>query len=118
MVVLPQESQDSDAGLVDPPVEAETQSVMGMVELIISPPLEPIQVLKLHKWLADVVDGHLWEVRPSWRGDTVVQINIRRPSPLVHLLQEMPLVEEVTEEPHEEEEEEAPRRLRLVLKSI
>ena len=123
--VLAHEPREVGTGPADPPVAAEGNTVMGMVELVISPPLEPIQVLKLHKWLADVVDGHLWEVHPSLRGDTVVQINIRRPSPLVRLLQEMPLVAEVTEEPYEEpyeEEQDAeqapPRRVRLVLEPV
>ena len=87
-----------------------------MVELVISAPLEPIQLLKLHKWLRDVVDGHLSEIHPSWGGDTVLGINIRRLSPLVRLLDEMPLVAEVTEEPYEEDE--APKRLRLALKRV
>ena len=139
-VVLAQERRDSDNGPVDPPVEVEPQSVMGMVELVISPPLEPIQLLKLHKWLGDVVDGRLMEVHPSWGSDTVLEIDIRRLSPLVRLLEEMPLVAEVTEEPYEEEEhenevqvgeeeqhqevqaeqaeEQAPKRFRLVLNPI
>ena len=113
---LTQERRDSRAGSVDPPVEVEPQSVMGMVELVISPPLEPVQVLKLHKWLRDVVDGHLSEIHPSSGGDTVLEINIRRLSPLVRLLDELPLVAAVTEQPYEEDE--APKRLRLALKRI
>ena len=87
-----------------------------MVELVISPPLEPIQVLKLHKWLGEEVEGHLWEVHSSWSGDTVLQIDIRRLTPLVRMLDEMPLVAEVTEEPVEEGA--TSKRLRLVLKRI
>ena len=94
---LSKEHLDSGAGLVDAPVEDEPQTLTGVVELVISPPLEPIQVLKLHKWLRDVVGGHLSGVHPSWVGDTVLEIDIRRFSPLVHLLENMPLVAAVKE---------------------
>ena len=97
-----QERGEADAELVGPSGTDGSQDVMGRVELVISPPLEPIQVLRLHKWLGDEVFGQLSEVHPSWEGDTLLEINIMRPSPLVRLLGEMPLVTEVAEEPQEE----------------
>jgi DNA-binding NarL/FixJ family response regulator len=117
-VAVAQESQDPPDGLVTPPDADESPGVVGMVELVISPPLQPIQVLKLHKWLGEVLEGQLSEVHPSWGGDTILEIDIRRSSPLVRLLSEMPLVAEVTEEESEDGVEGGPARFRLALNPI
>ena len=74
--------------------------VVSDVELMISPPVEPGMVLKLHQWLTGVANVDVGEITGSWTGDTLMRASVRRPLPLLKMLGELPDVVKVTEEPY------------------
>ena len=79
---------------------AAPDTVVTDVELIISPPVEPGMVLKLHQWLMEAADIDLGKITGSQTGDTILSVSMRRPGPLMRMLSELPNVREVTEEPY------------------
>ena len=86
----------------DPMPPEAPDTVIKDVELVISPPVEPWMLLKLHRWLTEVANIDVGEMAGSLTGDTVVRGSIRRPIPFVKMLAELPDVAEVTEEPYVE----------------
>ena len=77
--------------------------VVTDVELVLSSPMEPGMVLKLHQWLTGVANVDVGEITGSWTGDTLKRASVRRPLPLLQMLGELPDVVEVTEEPYASE---------------
>ncbi|MBI4199439.1 MAG: response regulator transcription factor [Chloroflexi bacterium] len=69
-------------------------------QLVLSPPLEPTQLLKLHHWLAGAAGGEIRKTEGMWQGDTVVEVSFRQPIVLKERLAALPFVREVREEPY------------------
>ena len=123
------------AETVSPSPTPALSTVESDVELVISPPMEPGIVLKLHKWLQEFAFADIEEIVGSLTGDTVLRMTIRQPVPLLQMLGELPDVTEVSEEQYTGDsrdlpgvfrrqaefksigaEHHLPRRFRLVLK--
>lgn len=110
VVDQPVETQHSDDSGPAPPVAESADSptipphdaIMVEVELVISPPVEPTMVVRLHQWLQEVANADINQVFGSWTEDTVVRVTLRQPVPLLRLLKGLPDVAEVTEEPYTE----------------
>ena len=121
----------------EPPISSPRVALAttaGDIDLVVSPPAEPIKLLRLHRWLLEVAHAEIRETSVSWEQDTVVKVTISRPIPLFQMLTELPDVAEVTEEPYTADRGTIPRtvgrpeqfaigvghtmpkRLRLVLK--
>ncbi len=66
--------------------------------LVISPPIEPGTVLRLHKWLKDVAEAEIDWVNASLNGDTVISVSLRQPVPLAKMLDGLSYVAGVTPE--------------------
>ena len=66
--------------------------------LSISPPLEPSNVLRLHWWLKEVARADVVMFNPSRQNGTTLHVIIPQPIPLLRMLAELDIVEEVTEE--------------------
>ncbi len=73
-------------------------AIMGDVELVITPPLDPATLIRLHGWLKETAYADIGETVGSWQEETVLKVNIRQPIPLLQLLSELPDVAEVTQE--------------------
>ena len=86
------------AETVSSPLTPALDTVVSNVELVISPPLEPVIILKLHKWLQDDAFADIEEIVGSLTRDTVLRMTIHQPVPLVQMLAELPYVTEVSEE--------------------
>ena len=67
---------------------------------MLSPPLEPKVLLKLHQWLKEVAHGDVRRIKASWAGDTVMSMVFREPVALRRLLADMPEVAVITDEPY------------------
>ena len=80
------------------PTPAAMGTVVTEVELVLSPPVEPTKLLRLHRWLTEDANMDVGEMTGSWTGDTLIRATIRQPIPLVWMLTELPDVESVTEE--------------------
>lgn len=74
--------------------------IMGDVVLVISPPLEPALLIRLHSWLKEVVMADVDQTVGSWGEETLLKSSLRTPKPLLQMLAELPYVSEVGEEPH------------------
>ena len=68
--------------------------------LVISPPLEPALLIRLHSWLKEVVMADVDQTVGSWGEETLLKSSLRTPKPLLQMLAELPYVSEVGEEPH------------------
>ena len=68
---------------------------VSSANLILSPPIEPGDVLRLHKWLKDVAGAEIDWVNASLNGDTVISITLREPAPLAKMLAELSYVANV-----------------------
>ena len=68
-------------------------------ELVISPPLEPLVMLKLQRWLFETAGAHTVRLTLSKSADTVHVMIFERPIPLLRMLAALPFVAEVTAEP-------------------
>ena len=93
-IVAPPQGATEPSG----PTPATLGPVVTEVELIISPPVEPTKLLRLHRWLTVDAKMDVGEMTGSWTGDTLIIATIRQPIPLVRMLSELPDVESVTEE--------------------
>jgi len=91
------ETPDVGTELTGSPTTAVAEELDGVIELIISPPVEPRGVLRLQLWLKDVGKAVVGEVRGSLGGETVLNLTIRQPISL-GTLAESPIVIEVHEE--------------------
>ena len=98
---------ESDTSIEERPHEPEASpdsqtpgTVMGEIVLVISPPLEPTILIRLHSWLKEVVMAEVDQTVGSWGKDTLLRSNLRTPMPLVRMLTELPYVAEVAEEPY------------------
>ncbi len=113
------ETEDSLGSLT---TEARDTTVTE-VDLVISPPLEPGAVLKLHKWLTEVAKGDIGKIDSSLGGEAVLSVTFREQTHLVPMLTGLSYVAEVIEEPYSKKTGlsgsplEGSKRLRLVLKS-
>ena len=70
----------------------------GDVELVITAPVEANALLKLHQWLKGMLKVEVEETYGSWDGDTSLRVLLRRPTPLVKMLETIPEVIEAMEE--------------------
>ena len=70
----------------------------GDVELVITAPVEANALLKLHQWLKGMLKVEVEETYGSWDGDTSLRVLLRRPTPLLKMLETIPEVLEASEE--------------------
>ena len=98
---------ESDASIEERPHESEASpdsqapdAIIGDVVLVISPPLEPTLLIRLHSWLKKVVMADVDQTVGSWGEDTQLRSSLRMPMPLLRMLTELPYIAEVTEEPY------------------
>ena len=91
------ETPDVGTEPVGSPTTTEAEELDGVIELIISPPVEPRAVLKLYLWLQQVGRAVIGDITGSLGGDTLLNITIRQPISL-GMLAELPIVTEVNEE--------------------
>ena len=77
------------------PVTEVASVLVGDVVLVLSAPLEPCRLIKLHRWLREVVRADVGETAGSWSKDTVLKITLRRPTPLLKMLNESPDIKDV-----------------------
>ena len=70
--------------------------------LVLSPPVEPHVILKLHQWLTNTAKAEIQTVIPSVSGDTVLAMTFQDSIPLLRLLAELPFVAHVAAEPFPE----------------
>lgn len=68
------------------------------VRLVMTPPIEPSPLLKLHQWLYNTAKAHTKRITRSRSGDTVQFLTFERPVPLLRMLAALPYVAEVTVE--------------------
>ena len=87
---------------------AVPEALVSEANLVLSPPLEPTVVLKLHQWLKEDAKGDVSRITASWGGETVISVEFREPVPLLRMLAELPELAEVVEEPYVEEMVESP----------
>ena len=71
------------------------------VELVVEPPIDAGVLLRLCKWLRSTAKAEIEESTGSWDGGTTLKILIRRPVPLLDMLEGLPDVASVWEEPLE-----------------
>lgn len=83
---------------------ADPEDLVSEVHLMLSPPLEPTTVLRLHRWLKEVAKGDVGKITASWGGETAISVEFREPVPLLQMLAESPDIAEVVEEPYAGEE--------------
>ena len=98
---------ESDASIDERPHEPETSpsdqksgAIVGDVVLVISPPLEPTLLIRLHSWLKEVVMADVDQTVGSWGEETLLSSSLRTPMPLLRMLTELPYITEVAEEPY------------------
>ncbi len=86
------------------PAMKGTQSSGGTLyaTLVLSPPVEPHVILKLHQWLTNTAQAEIQTVIPSISGDTVLAMTFQEQLPLLRLLAELPFVAHVSAEPFPE----------------
>ena len=110
---MPEPSQGTEGPVTSPPAAA-LDTVVTDVELVISPPVEPAMVLKLHQWLMEAANMDLGKITGSrsQTGDTVLSVFMRGPGPFTRMLSELPNVKEVTEEQYTEGNGGVPRVLK------
>lgn len=98
----PQQAVEVESELaeaVPTPVLSTTPDIpVSSADLVISPPMEPGTVLRLHKWLKDVAVAEIDWVNASLNGDTVISITLRQAVPLAKMLDGLSYVAEVTPE--------------------
>lgn len=94
---------------------AAANSLEGLVELVISPPVQADVVLMLNSWLKEVGNPVIGEMTGVTGGDIVLTITFSEPIPIRKVLADLPDVVEVTEETNTSGT--MPKRFRLVLKS-
>ena len=83
------------------------------VELIFTPPPDPIRLLQICQWLEQTAKAEIEETTGSAEGDLSVRVFLKKPVPLVDMLRSLAEVEEVSEMPQEEREEgKGPRLLK------
>ena len=109
------ESIEAEDRGVGSPTVTSGNGIVGDVELVISPPLEPRIVLRLQSWMKEVASANMTEVTPTWGGDTVIKVNLGESTPLVDLLAESPVVENVVQE--QSAGDTLPNRIRLSLRA-
>ena len=93
-IVENETEREASQSPVDPGV------VTSDVELVISPPLEPSMLMKLHRWLKEIPGVELRETKVSRQEDTVLRVMLTKPIPLIQMLSQLPEVVSVTEEPY------------------
>ena len=106
------EAQDRE---VWSPTVTSVNGIVGDVELVISPPLEPRVILRLQSWMKEVASAQMTEVTPTWGGDTVIKVILGESTPLVDLLAESPVVANVVQE--QSAGDTLPNRIRLNLRA-
>jgi hypothetical protein len=76
------------------PIVQEAQISGGTLfaSLVLSSPVEPHMILKLHQWLTDTAQAEIQAVIPSMSGDTVLAMTFQEQIPLLRLLAELPFV--------------------------
>ncbi|MCZ6789718.1 MAG: helix-turn-helix transcriptional regulator, partial [Chloroflexi bacterium] len=72
------------------PANQESDVIVGDVVLVISPPLEPVLLIRLHGWLKEVVMADVDQTVGSWGEDTLLKSSLRTPMPLLRMLTELP----------------------------
>ena len=77
---------------------ADPDSLVTDADLVISPPLVPTSILRLHKWLQEAGNAMLGRFFTSQSGESVLNVVLRRPLPLLEMLAAQPYVATVTEE--------------------
>ena len=78
---------------------ARPDAKVSDAKLVISPPLEPLVMLKLQRWLFETAGAHTVRLTLSNSADTVHVMTFERPIPLLRMLAALPFVAEVTAEP-------------------
>ena len=68
------------------------------VELVIAPPVETFALLKLHRWLQEMLQAEVEETSGTWDGGTSLRILLKRPTLLLKMLETVPEVVEAKEE--------------------
>ena len=82
------EPSQGATGLADASPPPAPEMVTSNVEFMISPPVEPGMVLKLHQWLTGVANVDVGEITGPWTGGTVMRASVRHPLPLLQMLAE------------------------------
>ena len=95
--VVEVESESADP-VPTPLLSTTSDTPIPSADLVISSPIEPGTVLRLHKWLKDVAEAEIDWVNASLNGDTVIRITLRQPVPLALMLDGLSYVAEVTPE--------------------
>ena len=99
----------------------ELEGRLAFAQLVISPPVEPSVLLRLHYSLSEIPTAIIESIRGSSSGDTLVNIAFNTPFELVRMLSELPFVTEVSAEPFPGERRtplpHQQARIRLVLKT-
>ena len=80
-----------------PPV---SDTAVSDVELVIPPPLQPMKLLELHRWLTEVAGGEIGETTGTPGQDIVMKVALPQSIPLLQMLSDLPDVAEVAEEPY------------------
>ena len=89
---------ESTNPVVTPLLSTTSDTPVSSADLVISSPIEPGTVLRLHKWLTDVAEAEIDWVNASLNRDTVIRITLRQPAPLARMLDGLSYVAEVTPE--------------------
>ncbi|MFC1935889.1 response regulator transcription factor [Chloroflexota bacterium] len=82
----------------------ERESTVAFAQLVISPPVEPSVLLRLHYSLSEIPTAIIESIRRSSSGDMLLNIAFNTPFELMRLLSELPFVAEVSTEPSTEEQ--------------
>ena len=96
---VPEVPQSGEKAESLPSISMEANIPIGDLELVFSPPLEPLKLIRVTQWLKEVADAVIGETRGSWREDTVLKVTLRLPVSLSQMATDLPEVAEVTDEP-------------------
>ncbi len=88
-----------EADKVDSTPAAVRNAAIVSTDLVISPPVEPSTVLRLHKWLKEVAKAEIERINSSLEGDTVLKVNFRQATSLRQMLAKLTYLAKVTDEP-------------------
>ena len=109
------ESNEGETAFEGSSAGSFTDTIEGDVEVVVSPPVEPQDVLGLQTWMNDEASARMSEVTLTRTGDTVIKVNLVTATPFMKILAESPSVAEVTRESSAGPT--LPHRFRLTLRS-
>lgn len=107
--VVPKTERPVEARASETPVD----KVMGRAIIIVGPPYDMKDILKLQTWMQSSAEADLVGIS-AWGSDLMVDLDIKKAIPLFSMLEDLPLTSGVTREPPSPDEP-AAKRFRLTL---